>query len=223
MTRAILMLLSLGIGYLIWTLFRSDKSDSSYEKSPGKKQIPISEIEEETRRILRQALEAIGCQPKLNSDGTLNFAYQGEKFYASISGRFSDIWDPNWNTISINNPNLPVVREAINLTNSQRGPTVVLTQPDKNGIIWFHSHHDLMLHPASPENVEYVEAALDSFFVTQKQLDKYYKRLSNIRQEEQKNRQPIGFTANQTKSGPSKEPTQNGEGETKKEEGALSA
>lgn len=215
------MLLSLGIGYLVWTLFRSDKSDSSYEKSSGKKQIPISEIEEETRQILQQALVAIGCQPKINSDGSLSFAYQGEKFYASISGRFSDIWDPNWNTISSNNPNLPQVREAINLTNCQRGPTVVLTRPDENGIIWFHSHHELMLHPASTENAEYIEAALDSFFTAKKQLDKYYKRLSNTRQEEQKNRQPIGFTANQTKSRPSKEPTQNDKGKTKKEEGVL--
>ena len=54
--------------------------------------------------------------------------------------------------------------EAINYTNHNSGPTVVISDPDEQGMRYIHTKADVMLHPLCPENDQYVHAILNSFF-----------------------------------------------------------
>lgn len=66
--------------------------------------------------------------------------------------------DPMWAGVKADDPDMPKIREAVNAANFNFGPTVVLTAPNDEGVIGFHSRRDIMLHPACPDNVPFVKA-----------------------------------------------------------------
>lgn len=124
----------------------------------------------DTARLMFNALSEIGCQPEKDNDGSINVQYQGENFHIDFGGMYARVWDPMWAGIKANDPNLPQIREAVNAANFNFGPTIVLTSPDENGIIGFHTRRDIMLHPLCPDNAAYVKAVLDSFFEAKEQV-----------------------------------------------------
>lgn len=84
--------------------------------------------------------------------------------YMEFGTRYARIWDPMWAGIQVDDSDMSKIREAVNAANYNFGPTVVLTTPDEDGVIGFHSRRDVMLHPLCPDNVPFVKAVLDSFF-----------------------------------------------------------
>lgn len=150
--------------------------------------------EPNTLGLMVDVLEELGCQPTVNEDETLSVKYQGETFYMEFGGLYAQIWDPMWSRIKADNPDLPKVREAVNAANFNFGPTVVMTDPDEEGNIGFFSRRDIMLHPACPDNVPFVKAVLDSFFVAKDQVRNNYQQINCSQMDVQKNRRPIGFT-----------------------------
>ena len=147
--------------------------------------------------LFKDAVIEIGCQPSVNDDGTMELSYQGENFHIEFGGRYARIWDPMWAGIKVDDPDFQNIREAVNCANFQFGPTVVMTSPDENGVIGFHSHRQVMLHPACPENAPYIKAVLDSFFETKENVRASYQQLAQAQVERQKNRRPVGFNTNQ--------------------------
>lgn len=137
-----------------------EESDDSSGGSPDDDSRP------DTAANMLRALRGIGCQPVPEEDeeDAMNVQYQGEKFYIECGGPYARIWDPAWAQIKTDDPEYPIVREAINATNFSFGPTVVMTRPNDEGIVTIHSRRDIMLHPALPEHEQYVKAVLDSFF-----------------------------------------------------------
>lgn len=87
-----------------------------------------------------------------------------------FAGMCARVWDPLWARIKADDPDFPNAREAVNSTNFNFGPTVVMTAPNDEGIIGLHSRRDIMLHPACPDNEPFVKAVLDSFFETKEEL-----------------------------------------------------
>lgn len=148
----------------------------------------------DTQRLMFNTLSQLGCQPTANDDGTISVQYQGENFHMEFGGMYARVWDPMWAGIKADDPELPKVREAINAANYNFGPTVVLTAPDKEGVIGFHSRRDIMLHPACPDNVPFVKAVLDSFFDAKEQVRSNFQQINAKQMEQQKNRRPVGFT-----------------------------
>jgi len=148
----------------------------------------------DTQGLMFDTLSAIGCQPTKNDDGTLSVSYQGENFHMEFGGMYCRVWDSMWSGIKVDDPELPQVKEAVNAANFNFGPTVVMTAPDENGVIGFHSRRDIMLHPACPDNVPFVKAVLDSFFDAKEQVRQNYQQLNARQMEAQKKRRPIGFT-----------------------------
>ena len=124
----------------------------------------------DTARLMFNALSEIGCQPEKDNDGSINVQYQGENFHIDFGGMYARVWDPMWAGIKANDPNLPQIREAVNAANFNFGPTIVLSSPDEDGIIGFHTRRDIMLHPLCPDNAQYVKAVLDSFFKAKEQF-----------------------------------------------------
>ena len=148
----------------------------------------------DTQRLMFNTLSQLGCQPTANDDGTISVQYQGENFHMEFGGMYARVWDPMWAGIKADDPELPKVREAINAANYNFGPTVVLTAPDEEGVIGFHSRRDIMLHPACPDNVPFVKAVLDSFFDAKGQVRSNFQQINAKQMEQQKNRRPVGFT-----------------------------
>ena len=113
--------------------------------------------------MLRKLL-AIGCQPELKESGEVDLKYQGENFVVIFGGVEVRIWDPGWSQIRSDDPDLPQVREAVNKANFSYGTTVVMTAPDNEGTIWFHTRRDFLFHETFPDNEGFLKNILDSFF-----------------------------------------------------------
>lgn len=152
----------------------------------------------DTLGLMLTTLNKLGCQPQTNEDGSLSVMYQGENFHMEFGGMYARVWDPMWAAVKADDPELPKIREAVNAANFNFGPTIVLTAPNDEGVIGFHSRRDIMLHPACPDNVPFVKAVLDSFFDAKQQLHSSFRQINAKQMEAQKNRRPVGFTTNST-------------------------
>lgn len=150
----------------------------------------------DTLGLMFKTLREIGCQPSANDDGTLSVQYQGENFHMEFGGMYARVWDPMWAGIKADDPDMPKIREAVNAANFNFGPTVVLTAPNEEGIIGFHSRRDIMLHPACPDNEPFVKAVLDSFFDAKERVRSNFQQINAKQMEAQKNRRPVGFATN---------------------------
>lgn len=150
----------------------------------------------DTLGLMFRTLTNLGCQPTKNEDGTLSVSYQGENFHMEFGGMYARVWDPMWAGIKADDPDMPKIREAVNAANFNFGPTVVLTAPNDEGVIGFHSRRDIMLHPACPDNVPFVKAVLDSFFDAKEQVRNSFQQINAKQMESQKNRRPVGFSIN---------------------------
>ena len=148
----------------------------------------------DTLGLMLNTLNQLGCQPTANDDGTLSVQYQGENFHMEFGGMYARVWDPMWAGVKADDPDMPKIREAVNAANFNFGPTVVLTAPNDEGVIGFHSRRDIMLHPACPDNVPFVKAVLDSFFDAKEQVRNSFQQINAKQMEAQKNRRPVGFT-----------------------------
>ena len=118
----------------------------------------------DTAGLMLRTLRAIGCQPELKESGEVEVKYQGENFVVIFGGVEVRIWDPGWSQIRSDDPDLPQVREAVNKTNFRYGTPVVMTAPDNEGTIWFHTRRDFLFHETFPDNEGFLKNILDSFF-----------------------------------------------------------
>lgn len=150
----------------------------------------------DTLGLMFRTLSNLGCQPTMNEDGTISVSYQGENFHMEFGGMYARVWDPMWAGIKADDPDMPKIREAVNAANFNFGPTVVLTAPNDEGIIGFHSRRDIMLHPACPDNEPFVKAVLESFFDAKEQVRSNFQQINAQQMEARKNRRPVGFTTN---------------------------
>lgn len=164
-----------------------DKEDMNQEQNAEKP---------DTLGLMFNTLNQLGCQPHTNEDGSLSVQYQGENFNMEFGGMYARVWDPMWAGVKADDPDMPKIREAVNAANFNFGPTVVLTAPNDEGVIGFHSRRDIMLHPACPDNVPFVKAVLDSFFDAKEQVRNSFQQINAKQMEAQKNRRPVGFTTN---------------------------
>lgn len=162
----------------------NSQEDMKQEEKPG------------TIGLMFNTLNALGCQPTKNDDGTLSVSYQGENFHMEFGGMYARVWDPMWASVKADDPDMPKIREAVNAANFNFGPTVVLTSPNDEGVIGFHSRRDIMLHPSCPDNVPFVKAVLDSFFDAKEEVRNRYQQINAQQMEAKKNRRPVGFTIN---------------------------
>ena len=168
-------------------------------KDEKEERMDTESISEENKQpntfdLMMRTLHNLGCQPSANEDGTLSVQYQGENFHMEFGGMYARVWDPMWAGIKADDPDLPNIREAVNAANFNFGPTVVMTKPDEEGVIGFHSRRVIMLHPACPDNVPFVKAVLDSFFDAKEQVRSNFQQINAKQMEQQKNRRPVGFT-----------------------------
>jgi hypothetical protein len=166
-----------------------ESAEQAYQHMENQKE----QNQPDTLDLMFKTLNNLGCQPTKNDDGTLTVSYQGENFHMEFGGMYARVWDPMWAGIKADDPDMPKIREAVNATNFNFGPTVVLTAPDDEGVVGFHSRRDIMLHPACPDNEPFVKAVLDSFFDAKEQVRSNFQQINAEQMEMKKKRRPIGF------------------------------
>lgn len=189
---------------------QNESKDENMNKSEEKEEMTEMEMNEDVEKkeeeanpdtlgLMYSTLCNLGCQPVKNSDDTISVKYQGENFHMEFGGMYARVWDPIWAGIKADDPDMPKIREAVNAANFNFGPTVVLTAPNEDGIIGFHSRRDIMLHPSCPDNVLFIKAVLDSFFDTKDHVRRHFQQINDKPMEAQQmeiktNRRPVGFT-----------------------------
>lgn len=169
---------------------KEERMEHEKEETPNENEI----AKPDTLGLMLNTLNQLGCQPTANEDGTISVQYQGENFHMEFGGMYARVWDPMWAGVKADDPDMPKIREAVNAANFNFGPTVVLTVPNDEGVIGFHSRRDIMLHPVCPDNVPFVKAVLDSFFDAKVQVRNNFQQINAKQMEAQKNRRSVGFT-----------------------------
>jgi hypothetical protein len=170
-----------------------ERRDMPHDRDGGDKQANDADSAVSSAEIMEDALIEIGCQPRYDKNGNIHVSYQGENFTIYFTGRYASIWDLAWGTINVNDPKLPLIREAMNITNYGFGNTMVLSNPGDDGEMVVHTHREIMLHPACPDNTKYIRATLDSFFDTKTHFAADFKNLEAMIKEDNEERRPVGF------------------------------
>ena len=147
----------------------------------------------ETCNLMVRTLNNLGCQPEILEDNSLNVSYQGENFHMDFGGSFVQIWDPAWTSIKADDPELTIIKDAVNAANFAFGPTVVMTNPDENGTIFFHTRYGIILQEGIRNIDEYVKYSLNMFFGSKQEVTQNLHRLRLEQQHRQTTRRPIGF------------------------------
>ena len=147
------------------------------------------------QQLMVSTLTQIGCQPTVNEDDTVAVTYQGEHFHILFGGQYAHIWDLGWAGVNVNDPALPKIREAVNHTNFNFGPTVVMTDPDENGIMYVHSRLGILLHQDIPEIDGYLRSNLDMFFRAKEAVRQNLQQITIEQQKTRDKRRPVGFAS----------------------------
>lgn len=173
------------------TLSPNSSQEVNTEKETGIMENP----KYNTQQLMMSTLTQIGCQPTINEDDTVAVTYQGELFHIDFGGLYAQIWDLGWAGVSVNDPELPKIREAVNHTNFDFGPTVVMTNPDDKGTMYFHSSLGILMHPDIPEIDGYLRSNLDMFFRTKESVRQNFQQITVEQQKAREKRRPVGFTS----------------------------
>ena len=129
-----------------------------------KKENPEFSATSETKELLLDLLRSLNCKQVDSPDDSIRAYYRGEGLIFFVHERNVRIFDPVWAHISNNSPELTLIWEAVNFTNTRSRPTVFLSYPDENDVIQTHCRYDLLLYPSCSDNEEILRELIDSFF-----------------------------------------------------------
>ena len=160
------LLIILGILVVAGLINKHFKDKKSTENKANDDDPESSEQAEacQTLGIMLKVLTDIGCQPKTETQEYIDVDYQGAHFRIEIFGMYARIWYPSWGYVVPEAPDYPNIAEAVNLANFRFRSTVLMTRSEDDGSIALHSRIDVMLHPACPENDQYVRESCDLLF-----------------------------------------------------------
>lgn len=156
----------------------------------------------ESQALVVNILKEMGCDPVVKNDETkitLEVMFQGSLFNMVFWRQIIFVDNGYWSTIKVDDPDWPLVREAINVTNCQFGPTTIWTHPTEDGDIFFLSHREMVLNPAYPHLNVYVGYVLESFFTASNSIRENINRMKlDVGQDAPNQHRPVGFdTTNQ--------------------------
>lgn len=131
-----------------------------------------------TRDLVTNTLKEIGCQPEVDDDDDICFKYQNEDFFINADNRtaFIIIWS-NFGSLSLNDPDINILKDAINQTNMDGRVTLAyFINNEKNTITVYCKHYLPFVHEIPSRN-EYLRSNLDNFFWTHQYLEDKFNTL----------------------------------------------
>lgn len=174
----------------------SNYKDNNNIITPAKEKEIMEDQTQNTLQLMMSTLQKIGCQPETNEDGSISVSFQGENFFIETGGAYVQIWDLGWASMTVIDPHLQEMRASINETNFHFGPTLVLTEPDKNDTMYIHSRMGVLMIPSIPDIENYLRASLCMFFEAKNNFNRHFNKLINERTTEtQSNNNPVGFSS----------------------------
>lgn len=190
--RIILFFVVMAICYYLYSKSKQDKADAEFERINGN----ASPAEKpNSREHVMQALNELGCQPKIDDDNAILVNYQGETFRIEADDNYKGItiYDPWWGWLELNNDNTEKLKEAVNKCNMGNCiPTMLYTvNGDRIGI-----HCKLNLHFVDKE--DRYSGLLAAYFKTFFDAHEMFRNLFNneIKTEQEKKPRKIikGFS-----------------------------
>ena len=128
--------------------------------------------------LMAETLKKIDCLVYQDDDtGSFLIIYKGDTFNIDLWPSYIGIWHLRWGSINVNDLKVPKLRRAINLSNFEFGPTVVLSEPDNDGKMYIHSRHEIVFHPVISDLPKYLEYNLNLFFDTKMNVHKKFRNL----------------------------------------------
>ena len=194
---AILVFAAYIAGRVGYAIENDKKEKSDYDRMDESINAAINEEDNQTRNLLIKTLEDIGCQHGTNEDGSIIFKYQGEAFEVNTSNDSHIIWiyDIAWGHLSLNDPDVELLKQAINKSNEYTPIINVYTIDQEQGLITVHCRMASYFSGSVERPHDYLKSILDSFFFSHQCVKDELGKLSN--KHEQKERVEIkGFRSN---------------------------
>lgn len=194
---AILVFAAYIAGRVGYAIENDKKEKSDYDRMDESINAAINEEDNQTRNLLIKTLEDIGCQHGTNEDGSIIFKYQGEAFEVNTSNDSHIIWiyDIAWGHLSLNDPDVELLKQAINKSNEYTPIINVYTIDQEQGLITVHCRMASYFSGSVERPHDYLKSILDSFFFAHQCVKDELGKLSN--KHEQKERVEIkGFRSN---------------------------
>ena len=131
-----------------------------------------------TRDLVINTLKEIGCQPEVDDDKDICFKYQNEDFFIDANNRtaFIIIWS-NFGSLSLNDPDINILKDAINQTNMDGRVTLAYFINNEENTITVYCKHYLPFVHEIPSIQEYLRSNLDNFFWTHQYLEDKFNTL----------------------------------------------
>lgn len=155
--------------------FEEDKEQSEYAKTNVAIDKAIDAEDNKTRNLVISTLKEIGCQPEVDDEDRICFKYQNEDFFINADNRtaFIIIWS-NFGSLSLNDPDINILKDAINQTNMDGRVTLAYFINNEENTITVYCKHYLPFVHEIPSIQEYLRSNLDNFFWTHQYLkDKF--------------------------------------------------
>ena len=194
---AILVFAAYIAGRVGYAIENDKKEKSDYDRMDESINAAINEEDNQTRNLLIKTLEDIGCQHGTNEDGSIIFKYQGEAFEVNTSNDSHIIWiyDIAWGHLSLNDPDVELLKQAINKSNEYTPIINVYTIDQEQGLITVHCRMASYFSGSVERPHDYLKSILDSFLFAHQCVKDELGKLSN--KHEQKERVEIkGFRGN---------------------------
>lgn len=140
----------------------SESSQPAASGQPSRPSRPAKPVD-----VIFDIFAKLGCQPQrkvIDDKEAVIASYQGANFEFRFNGNWATVYFPFWTFVLADDPNLPLLREAINQANYHEGPTILWTPPHPDGRIYLHSVFQFYINLDFPDNEAMLISILCSFF-----------------------------------------------------------
>ena len=120
----------------------------------------------QTRELLEQSLETLGCQCADSENGNLSFQYQGETFVVEVDDSpFIRIWDTWWHECDLDDVEaVSRLKKHINEANARQLVRTVYSFNESEKKMGVHCVTQILFIPQIPAVENYLKLILSSFF-----------------------------------------------------------
>ena len=122
---------------------------------------------EAMRKVVKNALEELGCKCKINDEGNLEFYYQGSPFTITFdeSSHYLFIWEYFWKTVDLSDTDeVERLKTAINEANESTTVTVCYEIYEEFQRMYVSSTHCILYNPMITNIKDYLYIRLANFF-----------------------------------------------------------
>lgn len=120
----------------------------------------------QTRELLEQSLDALGCQYADAENGNLSFQYQGETFVVEVDDSpFIRIWDTWWHECDLDDvETVSRLKKVINEANARQLVRTLYSFNEAEKKMGVHCVTQILFMPQIPAVENYLKLILNSFF-----------------------------------------------------------